>query len=887
VLLAFVVWTTLAPDELDVHTDIVGYPTFANFNVDRYFWMYGLVALVPLAFVALYAILTRVFHGRGPPRRPLAPPRLGIESLPVPTGWQVPAVAAARTLFVGGVLGLEVAIWLGEASEVVLATCLAYAAAVFIANWLLRPMVRCSWVESASLLNTLATPFLVAGLWGVSKSTNVTITSTGAHHGYPWLPAWLAFGAAGALFALLAWKSRQRRGHVGALERRAIVLVAAPVAIFMLAAQLPDELGSFDAFEDGQALAGATLVRDGAFPWRDILVSHGLLHDVGRGILGFQVFEDSRWGLLAADGVLLVPLTLVGVYYLCVYLLGANWLVLTGTQLIVLTGLVPAISVRMLLVPIAVLLLGALLQRPTTARAVAFTLVVVAQALVTPEAIVVAAAVGLSLGAFEFAYRERGLPFRKSYRRTLVCLATLGVLVVGWSLFLAVFGALDDWASSFAAMIPGHRLTGGVEMQVAKTSLYVLAPVVVTPVVVAVVTARVRLRRPLAYQDWLMIAMAMYSFVYFTKFLSRADRYHLDQSLAIALPLLCYVAYRALTAGESLIATVGPSRAGWLPRRHLLTLPMLVALVIVAPKPLADVARGAGGHFRAEASRGPEVERIGYARAGENDTELLELLEGSLASLLEPGETMFDFSNAPGVFHYLFDEPLATPYYHVSYAIRQRTQSDLVQRLRARPPGVIVLTSPVAKSQGFNSAPSWDAVVNEVRHYDVAEYLHDQYVPVRDVGGYVLMARRDRARAVEDLYFREDCDWGHVPDFFAPAPPRGAAATSLPYEPLGRSQRTGRFDYAVSLPADATRYRWLEIVGERPIEEGYFHLADRRDLALDAPRAIFFKTRGDGATSIRVRVGACSQWRGYRSGTLYLSTSRDLGGREIRLVDRG
>ena len=70
----------------------------------------------------------------------------------------------------------------------------------------------------------------------------------------------------------------------------------------------------------------------------------------------------------------------------------------------------------------------------------------------------------------------------------------------------------------------------------------------------------------------------------------------------------------------------------------------------------------------------------------------------------------------------------------MSYAIRQRTQSDLVRRLKLHPPAVVALTS-----NGVPTAvPTWDGVANQVRHYDVSKYLLDQYVPVADAGGFVL-----------------------------------------------------------------------------------------------------------------------------------------------------
>ena len=52
-------WSQL-PHQLNVHTDIVGYPEAANFNIERYFWAYGLVAgLFPFLTLALYLLMRR------------------------------------------------------------------------------------------------------------------------------------------------------------------------------------------------------------------------------------------------------------------------------------------------------------------------------------------------------------------------------------------------------------------------------------------------------------------------------------------------------------------------------------------------------------------------------------------------------------------------------------------------------------------------------------------------------------------------------------------------------------------------------------------------------------------------------------------------------------
>ena len=71
-----------------------------------------------------------------------------------------------------------------------------------------------------------------------------------------------------------------------------------------------------------------------------------------------------------------------------------------------------------------------------------------------------------------------------------------------------------------------------------------------------VAVARADADAPFAYQDWLMVAMGLFTLLYFAKFLSRADPYHLGQSFAAAVPLLFYLVYRGITYGEALLASM-------------------------------------------------------------------------------------------------------------------------------------------------------------------------------------------------------------------------------------------------------------------------------------------------------------------------------------------
>jgi hypothetical protein len=885
-VLARLVFAAL-PDELDVRTDIVGYPTFANFSIDRYFWTYGLaVVFFPLATLAIFLLLTRAFLGSLGPWGPIPRPLERVETVHVATGWQEWVVALGRTVFVGGVLGIEAAVVVrpAEPLELVAVFAVAYASLVGLGAVLTSLVARRNPVELVGVVNILAAPVTVAALYGVSESTQVTVTATGVVHDYPWLPVWLAFGTSAVLFLLLGSRLARSATHAqrNALERTAILLIVAPVALFLFVASLPGGLGTLHLFEEGQVLAGSELTREGAFPWRDLLMAHGLLHDVGGGLLGSAVFEDSRWGVVAGGALLLGPLYWVALYYLCTYLFEANWLFLLGTQLLVITGHIFFAHIRFALLPLALLLLAALLRRPTVRHAVAFTSLLFVQVIVTPEAFAAAAAYVGSLAVFELYYYERGHGLADGFRRTWLCLCTGAFLTLGWSLFLLANGALDDWVYSFTTLIPGHRLTGGIPSVVLKTEFEVVAPVVLVLTASAFFVACTRLRRSLALQDWIMLATAALTALYYTKFLGHADHDHLYQSFSVAVPLLFYAAYRGVTCAEAMFARFARARgAAWFPARHTVTLPLLVMLLATAPVALNDAARAAPIHFAVGAPREPEIERIGFDRPGENDATMIRDVSRVLASLLGPGETVFDFSNAPGLFHYLLDVPPGTRYYHVSLAIRQRTQTDLVQLLGERRPEVVVFTS----DGDGHSAPNWDGIANQVRHYDVSQYLLDNYVPVLDSHGFVLMRRRENGvRADRELYFHVyACDWGYVPSFFSLAPEPSADALPLSFRPLGSS--SGR-RWAVDLPENgsANGYRWLELRTGEPLQEGRFGLVDRRGTSPDSTRSIAFNTPPRGERTVRVRVGSCSQWRGYQPGTLYLTSTVAQDVREVRLL---
>jgi hypothetical protein len=897
--LAALVWSQL-PQQLNVRTDIVGYPEAADFNIERYFWAYGLVAgLFPFLTLALYLLL----------RRTLAPgpaQEIGVigfleRRAPAATGDRVNlALSAGGIILVGVTLGFEIAIgggWqdLGGIVLAVAATAYGLAVATIAAVAVAGPLRGRELEAVLAGVNAVLATLAVLGLAWMSSATKVTVSSDRTVHHYPWFPWWLA---ALVTALLVTFVIRALRGSAPArsIERRLLLFVVTPVLLFLFVAVLPGAPGDMDSFHEGEQLGAAHLTAAGRFPWRDLLFIHGPLGDVLQPLLNMHVFGDTRWGNLAGEAVLSKPAAVVALFLLCTHLFRDNWLFLIGTQVAIVTGWVFAFQVqssRLLFVPIVILLLAALLRRPTWSRAIAFTTLLLGQTVLTPEGSYMVPAYLAAVVIYELVHRE-------GFLRTIRCGVTTAVLGVVWVVFLASQHALDDFVFYYRTFAPGHELTGGLTVALGEGQtptafgghLYYVfaagAPVVLVLLAIWYFAARAPSPRTIPVDDWAMGATAVFVGLYYVKFISRTD--HVYQPFELALPVLFYAIYRVVSATEAWLATRRPS---WLPPRHALTLPLLVVLLIGAPTSLLTLTRGVPQHLAAFAPSEPPVARVGYvlnreplfrsvfsAPATSVGPSLVHDLRAIMRAYVPPGERIFDFSNNPGLFWYVLRLDAATRYYHVSMAIRQATQHDLIHELQKAQPKIVVFSS------AWLGLPFWDGITNEVRHYDVSRYLLDRYRPLLYSHGFLVFARNDAAVPpvsnltggleepvrTTDLYFRTfACDWGYTPDFLSIRPQSESGAVTL------------RPEHGVlHVPAGLAHFGWLEVEGSSTFARSLFELSDRPAPNSDERRTVRFRTRG-GTDTVRVQVGSCSQWHGYRSRTLYLRTDPPQAIRAVRL----
>ncbi len=159
-----------------------------------------------------------------------------------------------------------------------------------------------------------------------------------------------------------------------------------------------------------------------------------------------------------------------------------------------------------------------------------------------------------------YGYR-RGTRVLDAFRRTWLLLVSGAVLLVGWSVFLASHGALDDWVFSYRAFIPGHRYTGGLPVEEGVLeSFEAWAPIVALLAAFAFAAVFLRLSRPFVLDDWVVLGAASLTLLYYVKFVSRADAGHLAQVFAVATPFVLYVAYRLVVGLEAWLAGAVGSR---------------------------------------------------------------------------------------------------------------------------------------------------------------------------------------------------------------------------------------------------------------------------------------------------------------------------------------
>ncbi len=778
------VWTPLPPK-----SDVIGYPIVAVFNPNNYAYAYYLaVGLFPIAGLLIFLGLTRIGPRVGlavPPSRggirPLANPGEVETSFGVESSLGVRRFTGrVRVALLGLVLGLEVGVasnrlWLG----LVLVT-IGYSLLVALGSIAIGRFMSSQWTSEARLaaVNSLGAALTVGGLSLLSAHTAVRVLSNNSIDPYPWFPAWLGVPLSAALFAWILFSVRRAGpARVAAVERRAVLLIAAPVALFVLVAALPGDAGQINLYEVGQELTEAKLVLHGWLPWRDVVVPHGLLHDVIPIAVGWRVFGNSYWGGIAGLFFIFGSLTILGTYWLLAYLVGRSWPVLLIGALIYLGTWVGAEDPRFILWPLILLLLASVLKRFTPVRAAGLGCLTVAQAIATPEMLAAAPIVAAVVVAYEWYWRPPSTPLARAFPRTIwfgiAAFASAGAFAIymasrgGLGAFISV--TLDFFSAKFNQGVPPNQL--GVTP--ARFDFIALAPVAALLVSFVYAVVRLRSRRPFLLADWPMAAAALYVLVYYAKFLTFMDVPHAYEPFVMATPLMIYIVYRALAAVERWIRTRAPSRnAVWL-TTHPVGIAVLICFVILFWGPLHTAVETAPAKFQPTAPQ-PAIPGVGYAI--QYDSAAVDDLRRIVNAYLGPHDRLLDITNEPGLFYDWLDrDPSSRWFAPDALTSTAQLQRSLLDDLRRAPPKLIVFDDTDTTMIGL---PGISGVPENVFLYLVSRWILAHYRPLLESHGrtiYALpglpsvsslhLALHQQPVTIGVPFGVQQCYWGFAPTF--------------------------------------------------------------------------------------------------------------------------
>ncbi len=828
------------PDHLVQSDDIIGYPSFSNFDFQPLFLRHRLLMwLLPLTTAVVYVLLRRwgplseVTSGRGleepdrDDRRPTTDHAQRPEpAVPGPWSLRLRVVPPAALLAVAGTstgtsLTQDIS-WQGLAAGV---GYVALVAAITLV--LIRRGVGAQTLTRVNAVGAAVTSVVAVYLFSLGTAT---VDAAGEVRRWAWLPLWVAIPAV-LVVAIVVLRKLARRPPLE-VERHVLTVFTGAAAVFLLTASMPGGVGTIIGFDGSHSVVGADLLTRGYFPWRDYLAMHGLFDDALRTSVGFALFEHSYWGEHAALMLLWSPLFMVGLYLLLVWAAPRAWMVHVAAVLaspLVMTA-VP-VSHRWVGLGYVLILLGVALQRRTTTAVVALTSVLFVLAVLVPEHSFQVIAIAAVLVAADLV-GSKGTPLLSRFRTTRVFVGTGVVLLAGLVGFLALHGAVGDWVDYYLVFGPGHNESGALspdDTNVGGWEAVFFVNEWLTGLTIAGLCVWLVSRRPVTARGGVLGAAAITIGLYAEKALGRFDAPHVAQVISVALPLWIL-----------LVVVVGAAVNPWLVERferrevvlgvRFVAVASLLTLLAAFLVPLND---GIGGSLRrvggvsdnnkavvsSQSSRAP---LIGYLGSPGTDLTMVSDLRTLLDTLTPPGELVYDFTNSPGYFTYLLQEDLSSRFYTVGVALAEDAQDEVVEDLRANPPAVVVFDAL------YYGLPAWDGPRNSVRHFEISQYLLDGWTPVASTYGFLFMMRNDLLDSVpamptlhqtvrtEDLYeSMPDCEWGYAAHYLRSDPVGEQLELPVRMESAFRAQMVG---WAYDPVADAPVSQVLVASGDRVVD---------------------------------------------------------------------
>ena len=390
-----------------------------------------------------------------------------------------------------------------------------------------------------------------------------------------------------------------------------------------------------------------------------------------------MLFEKTIWGSDAGEFIILKPIFTVVMYFLLLFLFHENILLLLFSVFF-LPLLNPLFfdtyNLRFLLLPLLVILLGRVLSSGGRVWGTVLGALLVLQTILTPEACYTIPAWFGALFAYRFFNREK-LP--SSLKWTI-----LGATVTGlaWAVFLAAHHALLPYLENYRDVASDPQMGLGLPLPIDKPMLrfLVYTPFLVNIVFVGYFVVRWK-RRSLRPIDWTLFAYNLFCVLYLQKFIARADE-HIIAHVRLASPILLWLVFEALKEVEG--RWNGTSAGLWLTRHitpHSVTAVLILPFLFVFGSPwLITVVEMFPVRLSPFVNARSHWARFGY----DERLELKRILpdfQSLFDQVLEPGDTVFDFTNETALFHYFLERPPAGRY--LTPSTLPRMQDKMISEL--------------------------------------------------------------------------------------------------------------------------------------------------------------------------------------------------------------
>jgi hypothetical protein len=513
---------------------------------------------------------------------------------------------------------------------------------------------------------------------------------------------------------------------------RALMLVAAIPLLLAAAAFAPGGsplghaalTGALDFFREGEPLASAQAIILGRLPFKEILFRHGFLTDAVTGLAAVNGFGGTVESLRLIY-VWLLPLGVLGVYYLGIFCLPWIWVVVIMAAL--LSGKLGMVGgTRFLFAYAGFIFTFLYLQRERWPF-------LIGSGVATVLALIASFSAGLLAlaghGVLLAAYALFGPAVNK--RRWLGIVLYAGAVLLGmlpWWLYLGMSGSLGDYFRNFAWVLTQASQifclplpAWGAQPSLATIFIFLLPPVLVVmglwSLVASVPKAKER------GLSWNVLLLATLTFLLWLRFLQRGEQDFLQEALPVCALLGAFFLFRWSTASAFLRAALLGGVLLWtfVPGLNGASLPQVAGQF--GQKNIVPTGGLTQGKIT---GLGPVYLPPAQAQAV---AELAGYLDGQVGST----ETFFDFSNRPLLYFLVPRRPVVQSLLTVSLATWEQ-QLEAVRQLASARIKVVVCS-------GSADAPL-GAVPPEVRQYAVSEYLLRQFTPLAVKSGCVLLGPR-------------------------------------------------------------------------------------------------------------------------------------------------